>query len=148
VRPSLEYNTTVWSPCTIQLHVDDLLKNVQRNFSKRIPSLSLYPYGERLAILNLDILELGRLRFDLMFYYKVLNHLTLINSNSVFTMNTPPFCLRANLPFLQRPGNSSSRILHVFYFFTEAFLLGIYCLQTYDHHPLFSPLNVILEQQI
>jgi hypothetical protein len=121
VRPILEYNTTVWSPCTIQL--DDLLKNVQRNFSKRIPSLSLYPYGERLAILNLDTLELGRLRFDLMFYYKVLNHLTLFNSNSVFTMNTPPFCLRANLPFLQRPGNSSSRILHVFYFLQKHFCL-------------------------
>jgi hypothetical protein len=109
VRPILEYNTTVWSPCAIQLI--DLLESVQRNFSKRIPSLSTCPYAERLAILNLDTLELRRLRFDIIFYYKVLNHLTPFNPHSVFTIYTPPSCLRTNLPFLRRPGNSSSKIL-------------------------------------
>jgi hypothetical protein len=63
VRPILVYNTIVWSPCTIQLI--DLPESVQRHFSKRIPSLSLYPDAERLAILNLDFLELKRLRFNL-----------------------------------------------------------------------------------
>jgi hypothetical protein len=72
---------------------------------------------KRLAILNLDTLELRRLRFDLAFYYKVLNHLTPFNLNLAFTVYTSPSCLRANLPFfLQRPGNSSCRILSdVFY---------------------------------
>jgi hypothetical protein len=143
VRPILEYNTIVWSPCTIQLI--DLLESVQRNFSKRIPSLSIYPYAERLAILNLDTLELRRLRFDLALYYKVLKHLTPFNPHSVFTIYTPPSCLRTNLPFLQRPGNSSSKILSTTVYSTEAFLLGIHCLYTYDYQPLFSHLNVILK---
>ena len=114
VRPILEYNTIVWSPCTTQLI--DLLDNIQHNFSKRVPSFSLYTYAERLAILNLNTLELRRLRFDLIFYYKVLNNLTPFDPNSVFTVYTPPTSLRANLPFLQRPFNCSSRVLStVFY---------------------------------
>jgi hypothetical protein len=59
------------------MQLADLLDSIQRNFSKRIPSLSLYPYAERLAILNLDTLELRRLTFDHMFYYNIIEFLTL-----------------------------------------------------------------------
>ena len=44
VRPTLEYNSVVWSPCT--KHLIDLLEGKQRNFFKRIPSLSSYSYTE------------------------------------------------------------------------------------------------------
>jgi hypothetical protein len=50
VRPMLEYNSLVWNPC--QLHYIDLLENVQRNFSKRIPFLSSLTYFERRALPN------------------------------------------------------------------------------------------------
>jgi hypothetical protein len=73
IRPILEYNCLVWNPC--QVHSIDLLENVQRNFSKRIPSLSHLTYFERLALLNLEPLELRRLRFDLTYYYKTLHNL-------------------------------------------------------------------------
>jgi ribonuclease P/MRP protein subunit RPP40 len=61
IRPILEYNSIVWNPNFI--HLIDLIENVQRNFSKRIPSLSSLPYAERLALLDLKLLELRRLRF-------------------------------------------------------------------------------------
>jgi hypothetical protein len=74
IRPVVEYNSVVWNPCTV--HLIDILESVQRSFTKRIPSISKLTCTERLAHLNLDTLELRRLRFDLIFYYKVFNHLT------------------------------------------------------------------------
>jgi hypothetical protein len=38
IHPILEYNSIVWNLNFI--HLIDLIENVQRNFSKRIPSLS------------------------------------------------------------------------------------------------------------
>lgn len=46
VLPILEYNSVVWSP-TLKKHIDSL-ENVQRRFTKRIPSISHLPYLERL----------------------------------------------------------------------------------------------------
>jgi hypothetical protein len=63
IRPILEYNSLVWNPCHV--HSIDVLENMQHNFSKPIPSLSSLTYLERLALLNLEPLELRRLRFDL-----------------------------------------------------------------------------------
>jgi hypothetical protein len=73
VRPLLEYNSVVWNPS--QKQFIDLIENVQRSFTKRIPSLSPLSYHERLAFLNLEPLKLCRLRFDLTYYYKVLHNL-------------------------------------------------------------------------
>jgi hypothetical protein len=36
--------------------------------------ISKFTFAQRLALLNLDTLELARLRFDLIFYYKGFNH--------------------------------------------------------------------------
>ncbi len=91
VRPIVEYNTIVWSPCLIYLI--ELLESVQRKFTKRIPSISKLTYAERLAAMNLETLELRRLRFDLIFYYKVFNNLTPFAPDSVFTTYVPPPCL-------------------------------------------------------
>jgi hypothetical protein len=62
VRPILEYNSIVWNPGFIYLI--DLLEGVQRNFTKRLPSISPQTYLERLASLDLEPLELRRLRAD------------------------------------------------------------------------------------
>jgi hypothetical protein len=43
----------------------------------RIPSLTFMTYADRIAMLNLETLELGRLHFDLIFYYKLLTILPL-----------------------------------------------------------------------
>jgi hypothetical protein len=48
IRPLLEYNSIVWNPSFIYLI--DVIENVQRNFSKRIQSISSLSYLERLAV--------------------------------------------------------------------------------------------------
>jgi ribonuclease P/MRP protein subunit RPP40 len=87
IRPILEYNSVVWNPCQKQLI--DIIENVQRNFTKRIHSLSCLSYFERLAALNLEPLELRRLRFDLTYYYKVLQNLTPFTPHVVLTYIHP-----------------------------------------------------------
>jgi hypothetical protein len=99
--PILEYNSAVWSPSL--LYLIGLIESVQRSFSKRLPSLSSLTYAERLAVLNLETLELRRLRFDLIFYYKVFNHLTPFDPDLVFTICSPPNFLRTNEPFILKP---------------------------------------------
>jgi hypothetical protein len=66
IRPLLEYNSIIWNPTYIYLI--DLIENVQRKFTKALPSISSLPYSERLALLDLDLLELRRIRFDLVYY--------------------------------------------------------------------------------
>jgi ribonucleases P/MRP protein subunit RPP40 len=82
IRPILEYNSVVWNPRLF--HRTDLIENVQRNFSKRIPSLSSLLYPERLALLDLVPLELRRLRFDLIYNFKVFSHLTPLTQKTLF----------------------------------------------------------------
>jgi hypothetical protein len=67
IRPILEYSSIVRNPSFIFLI--DLIENVQRNFSKRISSLSSLTYPERLALLDLEPLELRRLRYDLIYFF-------------------------------------------------------------------------------
>jgi hypothetical protein len=109
IRPILEYNSLVWNPTYI--HLIDLIENVQRTFTKRIPSLSSLQYSERLAILDLDLLELRRLRFDLVYYYKVLNNLTHFNPSEVFIIYSPSERSRSALPYLQKPVKASKSFL-------------------------------------
>jgi hypothetical protein len=109
IRPFLEYNSIVWNPSFI--FFIDLIENVQRNFSKRIPSLSSLPYSERLALLDLESLEWRRLRFDLIYFFKVFNYLTLFNPSDAFLICTPIESSRSNSPYLQRPTKASSKLL-------------------------------------
>ena len=64
------------------------LENVQRNFTYRIRLIKHLSYPERLAILNLELLELRRLKTDLLVYYKILNNLTPISPDDHFTKRT------------------------------------------------------------
>jgi hypothetical protein len=75
IRPLLEYNSNIWNPTHVYLI--DLMENVQRAFTKHVKAISKLPYIERLGIFNLEPLELRRLRYDLVQYYKILNNLTL-----------------------------------------------------------------------
>jgi hypothetical protein len=113
IRPLLEYNSIVWNPDFICLI--DLIEKVQRNFTKRIPSIASLSYPERLAILDLELLELRRLRFDLIYYFKILNHLTPFNPSEVFTIYTPAARSRTIMPYLQKPIHASNRQLSTFF---------------------------------
>lgn len=107
IRPILEYNSIVWNPTYI--HLIDLVESVQRNFTKRIPSLSSLPYSERLALLDLDLLELRRLRFDLIYYFKVLHNLTPFEPSNVFIIYYPSERSRSELPYLQKPVKATNK---------------------------------------
>ena len=77
VRPLLEYNSATWSP---HLHKRIFaIENVQRYFTRRIYSLRDLSYFTRLAVLDLEPLDLRRLRMDLSLYYKIFNNLTCLN---------------------------------------------------------------------
>jgi hypothetical protein len=114
IRPMVEYNSVVWNPRCIFL--TDLLESVQRHFTKRIPSLSNCNYAERLARLSLDTLELRRLRFDLIFYYKVFNNLTPFDPQILFYEYHPPMSLRFNSPFIQKPAHMSNIALNTLFY--------------------------------
>jgi ribonuclease P/MRP protein subunit RPP40 len=84
VRPLLEYASVSWSPH----HINDikLLESVQRKFTKRLPGYSLVSYQDRLKQLNLESLELRRLRIDLSYTYKILFGLIDVNASDFFTL--------------------------------------------------------------
>ena len=62
---------------------------MQRYFTRRIYSRSDLSYSTRLAILDLEPLELRRLRMDLSLYCKIINNLTCLNPDEYFTKNSP-----------------------------------------------------------
>ena len=70
-------------------------------FSKRIPCLSNLPYSDRLTRLGLESLEIRRLHFDLINYYKVLNDLSPIVSSDHFLIHHPIPSSRSSIPLLQ-----------------------------------------------
>ena len=79
IRPLLEYASNVWSP--VHVGLIDKLESVQRRFTKRISGLESLSYADRLKLLNLDSLELRRLRADLVSTYKFIFGLSDVSSN-------------------------------------------------------------------
>jgi hypothetical protein len=126
IRPILEYNSTVWNPT--KKYLIDQLENVQRRYTKRVPSLSHLSYLERLSILNLEPLEIRRLKYDLTLYYKILHNLTCISPSQYFEHYQPTRCLRtvAEGPVLRKPFTFSSHLLSSFFY---------RCIDCWNHLP-------------
>ena len=57
---------------------------MQRYFTRRLIGFKNYSYSERLVCLNLDSLELRRIKNDLKMYYKILNNLVDIDKDAFF----------------------------------------------------------------
>ena len=64
------------------------IENVQRRFTKRIPGFSECSYRERLSLLNFPSLELRRLRFDLIYCYRIIFGLVDINCDNFFEIRS------------------------------------------------------------
>lgn len=114
IRPILEYNSVIWNPS--EIYLIDLIERVQRSYTKRIQSLSELSYQERLAKLKLESLEFRRLKFDLIYYYKILNHLTPLNPNKVFMIYQSNPITRSEPFYLQKPTKSTERIISSFFY--------------------------------
>ena len=114
IRPLLEYNSVVWNPTVIYLI--DLVESVQRRFTKRILCLSNLTYTDRLARLGLESLELRRLRFDLINYFKVLNDMSPIVSTDHFLIHRPITSSRSSMPLLQKPLRCNTKLSSSFFY--------------------------------
>lgn len=114
IRPLLEYNSCIWNPSHIYLI--DQLERVQRQFTKRIRCISHLSYLERLAVLGLEPLELRRLRSDLLFYYKIINDLTILPSNIYFNFRRRLSSIRVSSPQLVKPTTGSRSEFDSFFY--------------------------------
>jgi len=73
VRPLVEYCSPVWSPSIIgQIK---RLESVQKVFSKKLPGMRHLSYEERLSVLNLESLEVMRVKIELVNCFKTLKDL-------------------------------------------------------------------------
>ena len=85
VRPVLEYASSVWSPYLLK-HIN-AIERVQKYFTRCIPSISHLSYPERLAAIDLEPLELRRLKADLLLYYKSYHDLVALPFNDYFVQS-------------------------------------------------------------
>ena len=78
VRPILEYGNEIIHPHLLK----DIIKleQVQRSFTRRIPSLKDYNYPERLKKLDLEPLEIRRIKSGLTFIFKILKGFVLTSN--------------------------------------------------------------------
>ena len=86
IRPVLEYASSVWSPHLLK-HINSI-ERVQKYFTKQIPSLRQFSYTERLALIGLEPLEVRRLKFDLILYYKSFHNLIALPHNLYFNFQS------------------------------------------------------------
>ena len=85
VRPNLEYCSSIWSPHTLE-HID-LIENVQRSFTRRLPGLSSVSYQDQLIVTNLPPLKIRRLRTDCILPYNIL-HKKIYTLHNMFTFRS------------------------------------------------------------
>ena len=118
----MEYNSNVWNPT--HKYLIDKIEIVQRQFSKRRTSISHLTYLERLSILELEPLELRRLRFDLIQYYKIFNNLTPLIYSNYFMCHQPSSSSRNPSSFIIKPSSIPNYLLTSF--FTGLLTAGIH----------------------
>ena len=92
------------------------MENIPRSFTKNISTLSALSYRERLQKLNLESLEIRRLYFDLIYYHKILNNLTLLDPDKVFMLYHSNPSSRSDSVLLYRPVKTTERVLSTFYY--------------------------------
>ena len=100
IRPCLEYNTQVFSPYL--LGDINKMERVQRSFTKRLNNLSELSYQERLARINIESLEVRRIYFDLVFFFKIVYGLVDLEPSDFFSFNMNPtrgHSLKVNFPY-------------------------------------------------
>ena len=118
VRPILEYNTAIWSPNLIE-DINSVEK-VQRHFTKRLcqkSNIKFQNYEERLRILNLESLEIRRIKFDIVLMFKIQNKLIDIDFDKFFKTkpSSTKYNLRGHDHQLNVPKYSGSNCHHNFF---------------------------------
>ena len=94
VTSLLDYASLIHSPYF--KYLIDLLENVKRNFTKRLPGLCILNYIDYLRICNLESLELRRIRSDMCFVDKLLHGLFEFNLSEFITVSSNIHNARGN----------------------------------------------------
>ena len=125
VRPILEYASVIWNPVYIgQLFQ---IESVQRQFTKRILPDNL-TYSERLRKLNLESLEMRRLKTDLIMMYKLLFGYVDIDFKEFFVINNAR--KTRGHAYRVRTQNSDKNCRRHFFTDRVAIMFGIVCPET------------------
>ena len=85
---SFIYNVSAWNP----YQISDIKKveSVQAKFTRMVCrklNIGYSSYQHRLQMLNLETLEIRRVKFDMIIIYKILNNLLDLPFNHFFTLN-------------------------------------------------------------
>ena len=86
VRSILEYGNVIWSP--YQKEFINNIEKVQRRFTRMFPDIRHLDYRNRLSRLHLLSLSAGRLRYKLIFLFKVVNNFVNVNPYEHFTFSS------------------------------------------------------------
>jgi len=90
------------SPLSWRKFVSLVPAPAQRRYTKKLPRLYNVPYLERIRKLKLERLDVRRLRFDILFVYKMLFGLVLLDFRMFFTLspfdNTRGHCYKLLIP--------------------------------------------------
>jgi len=100
IRPLLEYCSVAWSP--IMQRDINIIENVQRFFSNKIPGCSFLPYRERLLRLSIGSLQFRRTIADLVFLFSVVSGAHSISLSPYF-QHIPPSITRGHNLKLELP---------------------------------------------
>ena len=97
IRPILEYNSSIWNPSSKQEKKD--LERVQRYYTRKACRRCKIPYDsyeDRLLKLNIEKLELRRLKADLCMTFKIIHNIVDIPTENMFTFRERPYDLRGH----------------------------------------------------
>ena len=112
IRPLLEFNTQIWSPSILKYI--NKVESVQRYFTKRIPSLKTLPYHERLAMIDLETLELRRLKSDMAMYFKIIRGFSCLTSFDFFVFTSRIYASRGNDFRISKPKIRKNKYQNLF----------------------------------
>ena len=83
VKPQLEYAVYTWNPYF--LRDIELIERVQHRATKCVEGMQSKSYADRLTLLGIESLQTRRCFFDLIEVHKILNNLTSLGPDQLFT---------------------------------------------------------------
>ena len=130
VRPLLEYNVSTWMPSLIG--DIKLVESVQGKFTRllcRKLNIKYNNYYHRCNILNLETLEIRRVKFDLILIFKIINNLINLDFSTYFTYNYnhQSYNLRRHTLSFKKPNLAKTSVRNNFFSFR--------CINTWNSLP-------------
>ena len=118
IRPITEYNCITWTPFLISdvKKIESIQKTFTRKLFKKL-NLKYHSYTNRLEQLGLETLESRRIKFDLIYTYKIIHNLVDIPTSDFFKRNEilKSYSLRRHKFYLAKPFHPKSVVASNFF---------------------------------